>query len=137
MLWWLSLSLTSALLVVRPSAAYDVIFAVNCGGGKHTDRFGVKYSSDSNPAGIASDFGRSLSIDRVHPDDMPLYQTERYHTTTFGYTTELEGDGEYLLILKFAEVYFTAPGQKVGLLHTSSRVSLPSPLVICPCRCST
>jgi hypothetical protein len=109
-----SLYICLALLLFRPSAAYDVIFAVNCGGGKHTDRFGIKYSSDNNPAGIASDFGQSLIISRVHPEDMQLYQTERYHTTTFGYTTRLSGDGEYLLILKFAEVYFTAPGQKVG-----------------------
>ena len=111
----LYISLASALLLFEPSAAYDVVFAVNCGGGKHTDRFGVRYSSDNNPAGIASDFGHSLIISRVHPEDMVLYQTERYHHATFGYTTRLSGDGEYLLILKFAEVYFTAPGQKVSL----------------------
>lgn len=115
MVWSLYISLASALLFLRPSAAYDVVFAVNCGGGKHTDRFGVKYSSDSNTVGIASDFGQSLIISRVHPEDMPLYQTERYHTTAFGYTTKVSEDGEYLLILKFAEVYFTAPGQKVRL----------------------
>lgn len=109
----LYISLTSVLCLFRFSAAYDVIFAVNCGGGKHVDRFGIKYSSDSNSVGIASDFGQSLIISRVHPEDMPLYQTERYHTTTFSYTTRVRGDGEYVLILKFAEVYFTAPGQKV------------------------
>lgn len=96
-----------------PSAAYEVVYAVNCGGAKHTDRFGIKYSSDSNPVGIPSDFGRNLIISRVHPEDMVLYQTERYHTTSFSYSTPLREDGEYLLILKFAEVYFTAPGQKV------------------------
>ena len=111
MLWPL---VVTAILFVGPSAAYDVIFAVNCGGGKHTDRFGIKYSSDSNPTGIASDFGYSLIIGRVHPDDMALYQTERYHSSTFGYSTRVSGDGEYLLVLKLAEVYFTAPGQKVS-----------------------
>lgn len=111
--WTLYISFTSILCLFRSSAAYEVIFAVNCGGGKHVDRFGIKYSSDSNSVGIASDFGQSLIISRVHPEDMPLYQTERYHTTTFGYTTRVNGDGEYVLILKFAEVYFTAPGQKV------------------------
>ena len=110
----LTLYLTSFLLLIKSSTAYDLIFAVNCGGGKHTDRFGIKYASDSNPTGIASGFGQSLIISRVHPEDMPLYQTERYHTSTFGYSTRVRGDGEYLLILKFAEVYFTGPGQKVG-----------------------
>jgi hypothetical protein len=112
-LYFLAISLTSLLLLVKSSTAYDLIFAVNCGGGKHTDRFGIKYSSDGNPTGIASSFGQSLTISRVHPDDMPLYQTERYHTSTFGYSTRVLGDGEYLVILKFAEVYFTGPGQKV------------------------
>ena len=110
----LSISLTSLLLLLRQSAAHDLIFAVNCGGSKHTDRFGIKYASDSNPTGIASNFGESLIISRVHPEDMPLYQTERYHTSTFGYSARARGDGEYLLILKFAEVYFTGPGQKVA-----------------------
>lgn len=111
--WSLYISLASTLLLFEPSTAYDVIYAVNCGGEKHTDRFGIKYSRDNNPTGIASDFGYSLSISRVHPDDMALYQTERYHTSTFGYSTRVNGDGEYLIVLKFAEVYFTAPGQKV------------------------
>ena len=114
-LYSLSVSLASLLLLLRPSCAYDLVFAVNCGGSKHTDRFGIKYSSDSNPTGIASSYGQSLIISRVHSEDMPLYQTERYHTSTFGYSTPLRGDGEYLVILKFAEVYFTGPGQKVGL----------------------
>lgn len=116
--WTLYISLTSVLCLFRSSAAYEVVFAVNCGGGKHVDRFGIKYSSDSNSVGIASDFGQSLIISRVHPEDMPLYQTERYHTTTFGYTTKVSGDGEYVVILKFAEVYFTAPGQKVTALSS-------------------
>ena len=112
-LYSLAISLTSLLLLVKSSTAHDLIFAVNCGGGKHTDRYGIKYSSDGNPTGIASSFGQSLIISRVHPDDMPLYQTERYHTSTFGYSTRVRGDGDYLVILKFAEVYFTGPGQKV------------------------
>jgi hypothetical protein len=43
-----------------------------------------------------------------------LYQTERYHTSTFGYDIPVAEDGHYLLILKFSEVYFNAPNMKVG-----------------------
>ena len=107
------LSLLSLLLHPLLSAAYEVIYAVNCGGGKHTDRFGVRYSADDSRTGVASDFGKNLIISRVHPDDMVLYQTERYHTSTFTYDVRIPEDGEYLFVAKFAEVYFQYPGQKV------------------------
>lgn len=37
----------------------------------------------------------------------------RYHTSTFGYDIPVSQDGPYVLVLKFCEVYFDAPGQKV------------------------
>ena len=97
------------------SAAHDVVYAVNCGGGRHTDRFGIQYEPDNQPdaPGIASDFGKSLIISRVHPSDAILYQTERYHTSTLSYDVPILGDGSYVLVLKFAEVYFQYPGGKV------------------------
>ena len=114
--WLIFVSLPAVLLLCRLSAAYNVMYAVNCGGGKHTDRFGIRYTGDDNPMGIPSDFGLNLAIGRVHPEDMVLYQTERYHTGSFSYSTSLDGDGDYFLILKFAEVYFGGSGQKVGIL---------------------
>lgn len=112
---WISLRFWLFLLVLQPllSAAYEVIYAVNCGGGKHTDRFGIRYNSDDNRVGIPSDYGKNLIISRVHPDDMILYQTERYHTTSFKYDVPIVDEGEFLLITKYAEVYFQQPGQKV------------------------
>lgn len=108
-------STLSLLLMLCPfiSEAYDVIYAVNCGGPKHTDRYGIKYVADNHKVGIASEFGRTLTISRVHPDDMILYQTERYHTTSFSYDIPIVDEGEYILITKFAEVYFTHPNGKV------------------------
>ncbi len=52
-------------------------------------------------------------IQRVVPQDAILYQTERYDTKTFGYDFPIKGDGDYVLVAKFSEVYFTAPNQKV------------------------
>ena len=103
------------MLVLYPltSEALDVIYAVNCGGPKHTDRHGIRYSADPSKVGIASEFGKTLTISRVHPEDMILYQTERYHTTSFSYDVPIEAEGEFILITKFAEVYFTHPGGKV------------------------
>ena len=62
------------------------------------------------------DYGKSLSIHRVVPLDAVLYQTERYHTGTFGYEFPVKGDGDYVLVTKFSEVWFTAPNQKVRII---------------------
>ena len=109
--------LLACVLLPRLAAGYEVVYAVNCGGGRHTDRFGVEYAADNSNVGVPSDFGRSLMITRVHPEDMVLYQTERYHTSTFMYEIPIDVDGDYFLVTKFAEVYFTHPGQKVGMVY--------------------
>lgn len=92
-----------------------IVYAVNCGGDAHTDSFGIHYEKDPlhGKVGIASDYGKRLLIGRVPSNDNILYQTERYHTNTFGYDIPLNTDGEYVLVLKFCEVYFNAPDQKV------------------------
>ena len=64
----------------------------------------------------------SLSVGRVSQQDQILYQTERYHTATFGYDMPVRGDGDYLLILKFSEV-------RCSLLSPSS---IPHPLFLFP-----
>lgn len=101
-------------LIIAESDAYKVIYAVNCGGDEYTDKSGIKYEKDSLKIGTASDFGKHLtSIGRVQPPDEILYQTERYHTSTFGYEIPLAGDGDYVLVLKFSEVYFNSVNSKV------------------------
>jgi len=91
----------------------DAVYAVNCGGDSHTDMFGIRYEKDPLKVGVSSDYGKQLMIGRVGQQDQILYQTERYHTQTFGYDMPLEGDGDYLLVLKMSEVYFNAPNMKV------------------------
>ena len=92
----------------------EVIFAVNCGGSAHTDLNGVHYQADYNTVGISSDFGLQLSINRVPTPDQVLYQTERYHSETFSYDIPIKEDDDYVLILKFSEVYFTGSNMKVS-----------------------
>lgn len=91
----------------------EVIWAVNCGGDAHTDIHGIQYQEDYLDVGISSDYGKSLVIQRVVPQDQILYQTERYHMNSFGYDIPLSKDGSYALVLKFSEVWFTSPNQKV------------------------
>lgn len=101
-------------LAICVTNAYKVIYAVNCGGDEHTDSNGIKYEKDTLKIGTSSDFGKNLgSIARVPQTDEIVYQTERYHTSTFGYEISLAGDGDYVLVLKFSEVWFEVPNSKV------------------------
>lgn len=105
------------LLCLEPlflHAKLDVVWAVNCGGDGHTDSNGIRYQKDMLVQGIASDYGKNMMIGRINPQDQILYQTERYNTASFAYDIPIQGDGEYILILKFSEVWFTAPNQKVS-----------------------
>ena len=61
----------------------------------------------------------SVCAGRVSQQDQILYQTERYHTTTFGYDMPVQGDGDYLLILKFSEVERLASASFIHSLYSS------------------
>lgn len=93
----------------------DVIYAINAGGDSHTDVFGIKYERDPlfGKVGTPSDYGKQLLIGRVPQNDHILYQTERYHHSTFGYDIPINRDGDYVMVLKFCEVYFNGPNMKV------------------------
>jgi hypothetical protein len=112
----------------------DVIWAVNCGGEAHTDVHGIRYEKDPAQVGIASDYGKTLMIDRVVPQDQILYQTERYHMSTFGYDIPIREDGDYVLVLKFCEVWFTSPNKKViNIMHFWSETrKLPKFFILHP-----
>ncbi|XP_039240061.1 uncharacterized protein LOC113984311 isoform X2 [Pipra filicauda] len=60
-----------------------------------------------------SDYGMKLPILRSNAEDQILYQTERYNEETFGYEVPIKEEGDYVLVLKFAEVYFAQSQQKV------------------------
>jgi hypothetical protein len=95
------------------AAVGEVIWAVNCGGEAHVDVYGIHYQKDWLKVGYASAHGRNIAIRRIHPQDQVLYQTERYHTSSFAYDVPVKDDGDYVLVLKFSEVWFTEPNQKV------------------------
>ncbi|GFQ70527.1 malectin-A [Trichonephila clavata] len=93
----------------------EIIYAINAGGESHVDSDGIHYRRDPlhGRIGTASDYGKQLIISRVPRTDQVLYQTERYHHATFGYEIPVNKDGDYVLVLKFCEVYFSSPGMKV------------------------
>ena len=96
------------------SFKFNVIYAVNCGGGAFVDSNGIHYIADPlTEEGIASDFGIGIHINRVHEMDQILYQTERYSTTNLIYNFPISEEGSYVLVTKYSEVYFDAPNSKV------------------------
>lgn len=96
-------------------SSYEIIYAINCGSNEPIKIDDILYERDplTDRIGIASDYGKQLMIGRVSQAEEILYQTERYATNTFGYDLPVNGDGEYLLVLKFCEVYFNGPNLKV------------------------
>ncbi|KAJ3604145.1 hypothetical protein NHX12_028886 [Muraenolepis orangiensis] len=95
--------------------AERVIWAVNAGGEAHTDMHGINFKKDplEGKLGKASDYGVRLPILRSSPEDQVLYQTERYNEDTFGYEVPIREEGDYILVMKYAEVYFAQSQQKV------------------------
>ncbi|XP_066594545.1 malectin-A-like [Prorops nasuta] len=115
--WRLRKLLYAVLLsiLIQQSNCLEVIYAINAGGETHTDSYGFRYARDPlmGKVGTASDYGKQLLIGRVNSIDQILYQTERYHHSTFGYDIPISEDGDYVMILKFCEVYFNSPNMKV------------------------
>ncbi|XP_049660925.1 malectin isoform X1 [Accipiter gentilis] len=106
------------LLLPRGAAgglADSVVWAVNAGGDAHVDVNGIHFRKDplEGRVGRASDYGMKLPILRSNAEDQILYQTERYNEETFGYEVPIKEEGDYVLVLKFAEVYFAQSQQKV------------------------
>lgn len=118
---------------IKCGFAYEVVYAVNAGGKEFVDSNKIRYEADlgSGRAGIVSDYGLQLAIRRAPAQDVYLYQTERYHTESFHYDVPIDGDGNYALVLKFAEVYFNAAGMKVFHVVLNSIHRIVSDLDIC------
>jgi hypothetical protein len=102
--------LCGALAALSPA---NVIYAVNCGGDAHTTATGVVYSKDQHfIGGVSSEFGKQLTPMK-YTDTPTVYSTERYGTSDFSYRVPVSGDGKYVLILKFSEVWFERENQKL------------------------
>ncbi len=112
----------SAIVVTRNSSSApvaptspQVVWAVNCGGPGTVDKAGIVYQADSRFTGGGS-YATSQPIDRTE-DDL-LYQSERFGN--FSYNIPL-ANGTYKVILKFAEIYYSGPGQRIFTVKMDGR----------------
>lgn len=89
----------------------NVVLAINCGGEAFKDSREIQYIEDSFVnGGQSSDFGSQFEIKNTA--DQAPYQTERWSESDITYSLPL-GDGKYVIVLKFSEVYFNSPNEKV------------------------
>ena len=80
---------------------------VHAGGGAYTDSLGQTWSADTDFSG-GNLFGTTNSISKT--SDFQLYQTERFGSFSYHFSVP---NGSYNVVLKFAEIYFPAPGERI------------------------
>jgi hypothetical protein len=89
---------------------------VNTGGPSYTDTTGNVWSGDqaysSGGWGYIGGNTYSTTSSISGTTDPKLYQTERYFPSGGGYDFTVP-DGNYHVTLKFAEIYFTSPSQRI------------------------
>lgn len=98
-------TLTSGFTYTEPQGGTSLV-RVNSGGGNYTGAGGVVWSADTGFSGGGT-FSSTRTIGGT--SDQTLYRSERYGN--FSYTLPVE-NGTYTVTLKFAEIYWSNPGQR-------------------------
>jgi hypothetical protein len=102
-----STSATAISIITIQGTTGAPLFLVHAGGNKYTDTLGQVWSADNSFTGGS---GASTTSTIQNTSDPALYQTERYGAFSYNFTVP---NGNYTVLLKFAEIYFTAAGQRV------------------------
>jgi Malectin domain len=92
------------LLLAANANSFEQIYAVNCGGSKHTDSDGITYQPHK-PRGTAWGLKEEMDIGEIPESDRYIYKTidDTYNfTSSLKYEIPLKNDGLYLLIAKFS-----------------------------------
>ncbi len=107
----------TALATNTPTAtatqvAGNSVWRVRAGGPAYTDSQGNVWAADENfTGGTAATGTNAISGALPNSGDQALYQDQRY-ASTFSYSFAVP-TGSYQVLLKFAETYWTASGQRV------------------------
>jgi Malectin domain/Legume lectin domain/Chitobiase/beta-hexosaminidase C-terminal domain len=97
----------SASATVHLQSSQPAVVAVHSGGGAYTDTSGQVWSADQNFSG-----GKTYTTTHAiqGTSDPVLYQSERYGAFSYNFTVP---NGNYTVLLKFAEIYYTQPGARI------------------------
>lgn len=92
--------------LLPPAGTFPTIF-VNAGGNAYTDSLGNNWSADT---GFQGGQAASTTNAITGTTDQTLYQSERWGASTYTFSVPA---GNYSVILKFAEIYFTSTGSRL------------------------
>jgi hypothetical protein len=95
---------------------------VNCGGDAYTDTSGNQWSADNGYNGGIT-YSTSNSIARTA--NPKLYQDWREWWFPLTYTFTVP-NGTYIVALKFAEIYYSSPGQRIFQIQVNGQTVEPS-----------
>ena len=99
-------SASATVNLLPPAGSFSPIF-VNSGGGAYTDTLGNSWSADTGfTGGSVSSTTKAIA----NTPDPALYQTNRHGPFSYQFNTP---PGNYNVILKFAETYWTSAGQRL------------------------
>src|SRR6266849_9831503 len=101
--------LLSAIISAPSLNADSIPIRVNAGGPAYTDSTGTVWYADSAYTG---GFAFSTANQIANTTTPVLYQDQRADDGGFGYNFTVP-NGSYTVKLKFAELYFSTPGQRV------------------------
>jgi hypothetical protein len=100
-----------------PTQSSTLAIRVKAGGPSYTDSSGNFWSADSGYQG-GSTYSTNQAV--ANTSDPTLYQTERYGTMAYNFSVP---NGNYNVILKFAEIYWNTQGERVfGVAINNSQV---------------
>ncbi len=85
----------------------QTVVNLNCGGPAYVAQDGTEFAADQYFT-VSNTYTNNTIPDILNTTDDPLYRTER-SSTSFSYNIPLE-NGDYEVILHFAEIFFGAPG---------------------------
>lgn len=100
------------LRIFKPDSYGDgsETIGINCGGPAYTDAQGRVFAADNYATG-GTTTGTGNAIAGTTEDT--LYQTGRYHTSSFEYQIPVSATADYVVTLKFAETYFNSSNSRV------------------------
>eukprot|EP01017_Pseudomicrothorax_dubius_P034970 TRINITY_DN4848_c0_g1_i5.p1 TRINITY_DN4848_c0_g1~~TRINITY_DN4848_c0_g1_i5.p1 ORF type:complete len:314 (-),score=89.72 TRINITY_DN4848_c0_g1_i5:70-1011(-) len=107
------------VVVSKRSVSSNVVWAVDCGSSKKLRaKSGFVYQGDIGHSANSkvSDYSGSDDARRTpfrFTDEPNVYYTERHADGSFTYHVALKDDGNYVLNLKFAEMWFQEEGKRV------------------------
>ena len=99
-------SASATVNLLPPQPAFSPIF-IHSGGAAYTDTLGEVWSADT---GFVGGNPSSTANTILNTPDPKLYQTERYGNSTYTFTVPA---GNYAVVLKFAEIYWTTAGKRI------------------------